>query len=333
MSFTGKLKIGVILATSAVALLYIANASSLAPPLEGLPKVLSHRGVHTLFDRTALNNDTCTAAQSLHPVQLPIENTIGSMERAFNLGADVVELDVNLTTDGEFAVFHDWTLDCRTNGSGEVRRSTMSALRNLDIGYGYTADGGQTFPLRGQGIGAMPSLIEVLEHFPDRNFLIDFKSNEKIDGERFIEIITDRPDFAAKIWGIYGGKEPVETVLVEHPELRGFYRQSVEECLLNYILLGWASYAPSACRNTVVLVPVDLSPYLWGWPDRFLHRMSSAGSSIVLRGPLRGADASDGVDTVALLPQIPRSDLIYIWTNSSSVIDAVSKMNSSLPSR
>ena len=36
------------------------------------------------------------------------------MRAAFAAGADIVEFDVHPTSDGQFAVFHDWTLDCRT---------------------------------------------------------------------------------------------------------------------------------------------------------------------------------------------------------------------------
>ncbi len=65
------------------------------------------------------------------------------------MGADMVEIDVAPTADGQMAVFHDWTVDCRTEGKGNVRDKTMAELKQLDPGYGYTADGGKTFPLRG----------------------------------------------------------------------------------------------------------------------------------------------------------------------------------------
>ena len=48
------------------------------------------------------------------------------MQAGFAAGADVVELDVHPTTDGEFAVFHDWTLDCRTDGHGVTREHSMA---------------------------------------------------------------------------------------------------------------------------------------------------------------------------------------------------------------
>jgi hypothetical protein len=38
---------------------------------------------------------------------LPIENTVDSVRLAYNLGARVVEVDVQLTQDGRLAVFHD----------------------------------------------------------------------------------------------------------------------------------------------------------------------------------------------------------------------------------
>jgi hypothetical protein len=65
------------------------------------------------------------------------------------MGADLVEIDVAPTPTGN-GVFHDWTVDCRTEGKGEVRAATMAELKQLDPGYGYTADGGKTFPLRGK---------------------------------------------------------------------------------------------------------------------------------------------------------------------------------------
>ena len=145
--------------------LFLFNASFLAQP-SGELTLLAHRGVHQDFPRENLDNDTCTATR-IYPVgHAYIENTLPSIQAAFDAGADMVEIDIHPTTDGEFAIFHDWTLECRTNGEGVTREQNMAYLRTLDLGYGYTADGGQTFPLRGQGVGMMPTLQEVLGAFP-----------------------------------------------------------------------------------------------------------------------------------------------------------------------
>ena len=90
------------------------------------------------------------------------------MRAAFDRGANVVEFDIHPTTDGRFAVFHDRTLECKTNGSGLTRTHTMEELKRLDIGYGYTFDDGHTYPFRGKGIGLLPSMDEVFQEFPGR---------------------------------------------------------------------------------------------------------------------------------------------------------------------
>src|SRR5690606_5397463 len=87
-----------------------------APHGDGRIKLLSHRGVHQTFNREGVGNDTCTADRIHPPTHAFIENTLPSMEAAFAAGADVVELDVHLTPDNVFAVMHDWTVDCRTDG-------------------------------------------------------------------------------------------------------------------------------------------------------------------------------------------------------------------------
>ena len=61
-------------------------------------------------------------------------------------------------------------------------------------------------------------------------------------------------------------------------------RASLKACLIRYALIGWATYVPAACRNTLVAVPMDYGPYLWGWPHRFMARMQAAGSQVILWG-------------------------------------------------
>ena len=114
-------------------------------------RLIAHRGVHQTFHRENLENDTCTAERIYPPEHDYLENTLRSMEAAFAAGADIVELDVHPTTDGHFAVIHDWTVDCRTEGTGETRSHDLAYLKTLDIGYGYTADGGATYPVPRQG--------------------------------------------------------------------------------------------------------------------------------------------------------------------------------------
>jgi len=63
------------------------------------------------------------------------ENTVRSVRRALELGADGVEVDVQLA-DGELVVIHDETLSRTTNGQGRVTKKTFAYLRSLDAGLG-----------------------------------------------------------------------------------------------------------------------------------------------------------------------------------------------------
>jgi glycerophosphoryl diester phosphodiesterase len=138
-------------------LIYLYWPRSLPPkPLSF--QLISHRGVHQTFPLDNLENDTCTAKIIDRPTHDFLENTIYSISEAFQYGADMVEIDIHPTTDNQLAVFHDWTIDCRTNGRGITHEQSMTSLKKLDLGYGYTADGGKTYPFRGKAIG--------LQHFP-----------------------------------------------------------------------------------------------------------------------------------------------------------------------
>lgn len=87
--------------------------------------MLAHRGMAQTFIMEGITAETCTAERIYEPDHPFLENSISSMEAAFEAGADIVEFDVQLTKDGEFAVFHDWILECRTDGEGVIRDHTM----------------------------------------------------------------------------------------------------------------------------------------------------------------------------------------------------------------
>ena len=66
------------------------------------------------------------------PTQAP-ENTIPSFERAIDLGADAVELDVRLTRDQVPVVYHYFYLDEVTPLSGPIFDYTYNQLKNVEV--------------------------------------------------------------------------------------------------------------------------------------------------------------------------------------------------------
>ena len=302
--------------------IYVFNASwRAAAPADPQLRLIAHRGVHQTFHREGLDNDTCTAERIYPPVHDFIENTLPSMQAAFDAGADIVEIDVHPTIDGKFAVMHDWTLDCRTEGEGITRDHDMAYLKSIDIGYGYTADGGATFPLRGKGIGMMPELGEVLAAFPDRCFLINFKSREAREGDMLAAVIAAHPEWRGAIWGAYGGDEPTYRAAGLLDGLAVWSRRGLVDCLLQYEGLGWTGYMPQACRNTMIMLPINIAPWVWGWPNLFLERVRNAGSAVILLGPYEQGDpGTAGIDTLEQLAQVPPQFDGYVWTNRIELI-------------
>ena len=63
------------------------------------------------------------------------ENTVRSVRKALELGADGIEVDVYFA-DGHLMVIHDDTLARTTNGHGRVMKKSFTYLRSLDAGSG-----------------------------------------------------------------------------------------------------------------------------------------------------------------------------------------------------
>ena len=63
------------------------------------------------------------------------ENTLAALAGALEVGAALVEIDVQLTADGHVIVIHDPTLDRTTTGRGDVRRLTLAEVRAVSAGY------------------------------------------------------------------------------------------------------------------------------------------------------------------------------------------------------
>lgn len=300
--------------------LYLNNTSLFAPERPGRPVLLAHRGIAQRFDTAGLTNDTCTASRMLPPTNGYLENTIASMRAGFEAGADIVEFDIHPTSDGQFAVFHDWTLDCRTDGHGVTREQSMAHLKTLDIGHGYTADSGKTYPFRGKGVGLLPSMDEVLEAFPGRRFLINVKSNDPAEGETLATALNRLAPERRALLMVYGGDRPIARLAALVPGLKTMSRASLKACLIRYIGYGWTGIVPEACRSMLVFVPVNIAPWLWGWPNRFLERLASVGSVAFLVGPYHGGDFSTGIDSAEDLARLPAGYAGGLLTNEIETV-------------
>jgi len=74
------------------------------------------------------------------------ENTIAAFRMAMDMGADGLELDVHLSSDGKLMVIHDETVDRTSNGSGRVVDMTCQELKRLDFSNGMQDYEGARIP-------------------------------------------------------------------------------------------------------------------------------------------------------------------------------------------
>ncbi|SCB60831.1 glycerophosphoryl diester phosphodiesterase [Rhizobium aethiopicum] len=171
----------------------------------------------------------------------------------------------------------------------------------------------------------MPTLAQVLSTFPDRRFLINVKSRDSSEGEKLAAVLNGLPPARRAGIIVYGGDEPIDVLGRLAPDIKTASRKSLKECLFGYIGYGWTGLLPDACRHRIMLVPINIASWLWGWPDRFLNRMQDAGTEVFVLGPYRGGDFSTGIDDAAQLARLPQDYAAGLWTNEIETIGNLMK--------
>lgn len=135
--------------------------------LAGAPMLVAHRG----------------------GAKLAPENTLAAFSSAVEeWGADMLELDVRLSADGEVIVIHDETVDRTTDGTGLVRDLTLDELRSLDAGYRFLdLEGRPAF--RGEG-ARIPTMGEVIEACP--SVWLNVEAKEAAVAGPLVEVVRRR---------------------------------------------------------------------------------------------------------------------------------------------
>lgn len=69
--------------------------------------------------------------------QLNPENTWMAFDYAYELGSDVLEMDIQLTADGKLACVHNENIEDYANAKGKVHDYTLSELESMNFGYHF----------------------------------------------------------------------------------------------------------------------------------------------------------------------------------------------------
>jgi glycerophosphoryl diester phosphodiesterase len=115
-------------------------------------------------------------------------NTLESFRLAMAMHADILETDVHLTRDGVIVTSHDDRIDRLSNGHGLIKEMTLAELLQYDFGYGFTPDGGKSYPYRGKGV-TIPTLEEVFMAFPGVRVNIEIKQGDPPIAEQLLAVV------------------------------------------------------------------------------------------------------------------------------------------------
>jgi glycerophosphoryl diester phosphodiesterase len=132
----------------------------------GRPLISAHRG-----------------ASSLAP-----ENTLAALDAAWRAGADLAEIDVQLTLDGQVVLMHDRRVDRTTNGSGLLKDHTLADLRRLDAGSWFDPRfAGERVPTLAEVLewsrGRLGLLVEI-KNYPYREMPLVARTLELVEAHR-----------------------------------------------------------------------------------------------------------------------------------------------------
>jgi glycerophosphoryl diester phosphodiesterase len=173
------------------------------------------------------------------------ENTLSAFASALEVGADLVEFDVQLSRDGHVVVMHDPTVDRTTTGRGRVADLTLAEIRAFSAGYpqlwGSAYEGER-----------VPTLAEALAFLRDRS-------------RAMVEV---KPDAVSA--DVEGG---IEARTIE--EVR---RQGMEK---DVVLISFSRQALLRCRQ---LAPNILRGHLFhdATPEQIVEGARAIGSDLVM---------------------------------------------------
>lgn len=184
------------------------------------------------------------------------ENTLIAIRQGVEAGAEMVEIDVQRTADGQLIVFHDPVLGRTTNGSGKISSFEYDELAKLDAGSWMGSQfAGERIPL----------LSQVLEYLRDRAYLnIELKRHpsRNDDGTIFLEQVLAALDAAGMtrqvllssfdhaLLGMVGEIAPaIPCAVIMHPDDRGLPSERALPVGARAVVLGKSQLSHARMRN------------------------------------------------------------------------------------
>lgn len=142
------------------------------------------------------------------------QNTLAAFEAAWRAGADSIELDVQLTADGEVVVIHDDTLDATTDATGRVDALPLADVRAVDAGSWFAP------AYAGQRVPTFAELLDFLVTHPGIDLLLEIKGDWGPDDVRKVTEPVLRAGLADRVIGQSFWPSTVAALQKVAPDLR-----------------------------------------------------------------------------------------------------------------
>jgi glycerophosphoryl diester phosphodiesterase len=147
-------------------------------------KSKKNKNIHPfLINSPKVNNIAHRGGKGIGP-----ENTIYTFKKAFELGIDILEMDIHSTSDSILVVIHDHSVNRTTNGDGLVLDFNLEELSQLNAGYYWTENDSLDFPFRKLNI-PIPTLEDVISLFPNTKLNIEIKQDLPFIPENLCQLI------------------------------------------------------------------------------------------------------------------------------------------------
>jgi len=103
------------------------------------------------------------------------ENTMLAFKKAYEAGADGIELDVHLTSDGEVIICHDEEIDRTSDGHGYIKDLTLKEIKNHRF-----LNGMDKVEFESEEDIKAPTLNEFMEWFRDTGMIVNIELKNNI---------------------------------------------------------------------------------------------------------------------------------------------------------
>ncbi|USK60780.1 glycerophosphodiester phosphodiesterase [Peribacillus asahii] len=127
------------------------------------------------------------------------EHTLVSYQMGEKMHGDYIEIDLQMTKDGQLIAMHDEKLDRTTNGTGLVKDYTLAEIKQLDAGSWFNEKYPESANPNYEGL-QVPTLEEVFKKFgKNARYYIETKSPETYPGmEKELLRLIDKYDINKK---------------------------------------------------------------------------------------------------------------------------------------